>query len=214
MLEIPLYALSGFFMKISDDMHDKKNNILLGILAGILCGLLLGYLVTVSVDAAYIFFGIFIGTFLAKKINCINHIITAIVFAAIVFLLGFPAVGIGTLAICSIAAYIDEIGNDNKRIYEKSKILETFFEYRFTLKTAILVLAVFGVIQSVYPAFKIYGIYFLGIQTFLYFLLFELSYELAGLKFDAIYDRVYGIFGSPDWVLRFKNRIMLKSGQI
>ena len=198
MLEIPLYALSGFFMKISDDMHDKKNNILLGILAGILCGLLLGYLVTVSVDAAYIFFGIFIGTFLAKKINCINHIITAIVFAAIVFLLGFPAVGIGTLAICSIAAYIDEIGNDNKRIYEKSKILETFFEYRFTLKTAILVLAVFGVIQSVYPAFKIYGIYFLGIQTFLYFLLFELSYELAGLKFDAIYDRVYGIFGSPD----------------
>ena len=58
MLEIPLYALSGFFMKISDDMHDKKNNMVLGILAGILCGLMLGYLVTISVDAAYIFFGV------------------------------------------------------------------------------------------------------------------------------------------------------------
>ncbi len=198
MLEIPLYALSGFFMKISDDMHDKKNNIFLGILAGILCGLFLGYLVTISIDAAYIFFGVFIGTFLAKKINCINHIITAVIFMIIVFLLGFPIIGIGTLIICSIAAYIDEIGNDNKRVYEKSRILETFFEYRFALKTAILVLAIFGIIQSFYPAFKIYGIYFLGIQTFLYFLLFELSYELAGLKFDAIYDRVYSMFGSPE----------------
>lgn len=198
MLEIPLYALSGFFMKISDDMHDKKNNMFLGILAGILCGLLLGYLVTISVDAAYIFFGVFIGTFIAKKVNCINHIVTALIFFIIVFLLGFPAIGIGTLIICSIAAYIDEIGNDNKRIYEKNKILEIFFEYRFALKTTILILAIFGAIQSFYPGFKIYGIYFLGIQTFLYFLLFEISYELAGLKFDAIYDRVYSMFGNPE----------------
>lgn len=114
------------------------------------------------------------------------------------FLLGFPAVGLGTLAICTIAAYIDEIGNDNKRIYEKSRILKIFFEYRFALKTAIFILAIFGTIQSFYPGFKIYGIYFLGIQTFLYFLMFEISYEVAGLKFDAIYDRVYSMFGNPD----------------
>ena len=198
MLEIPLYALSGFFMKISDDMHDKKNNMLFGALAGILCGLLLGYLVTISVDAAYIFFGVFIGTFLSKKVNCLNHIVTAIIFVIIVLLLGFPAVGLGTLIICSIAAYIDEIGNDNKRIYEKSKILEIFFEYRFALKTAILVLAIFGTIQNFYPGFEIYGIHFLGILTFLYFLMFEISYELAGLKFDAIYDIVYSRFGNPE----------------
>lgn len=198
MLEIPLYALSGFFMKISDDMHDKKNNMVLGILAGILCGLMLGYLVTISIDAAYIFFGVFLGTFLSKKVNCINHIVTALIFVIIVFLLGFPAVGLGTLAICTIAAYIDEIGNDNKRIYEKSRILEIFFEYRFALKTAILILAILGTIQSFYPGFTIYGIYFLGIQTFLYFLLFEISYEIAGLKFDAIYDKVYSMFGNPE----------------
>jgi hypothetical protein len=198
MLEIPLYALSGFFMKISDDMHDKKNNMIFGALAGILCGLLLGYLVTISVDAAYIFFGVFIGTFLSKKVNCLNHIVTAIIFIIIVLLLGFPAIGIGTLIICSIAAYIDEIGNDNKRIYEKSKILEIFFEYRFALKTAILILAIFGTIHSFYPGFEIYGIHFLGILTFLYFLMFEISYELAGLKFDAIYDIVYSRFGNPE----------------
>lgn len=198
MLEILLYPLSGFFMKISDDMHDKKNNRILGILAGILCGLFLGYLVTVNVDAAYIFFGVFIGTFLSKKVNCINHIITAIIFLIIVFLLGFPEIGIITLAICSIAAFIDEIGNDNEKIYAKSKILETFFEYRFTLKTTIFVLAVFGLLSSFYPAFQVYGVHFMEIQTLIYFLMFEFAYEFAGLKFDAIYDRVYNIFESME----------------
>ena len=196
MLEMLLYPLSGFFMKISDDMHDKKNNKLLGMLAGVLCGVFLGYLVTVSLDAAYIFFGVFLGTFLAKKINCINHVITAVIFMSIAFLLGFPAIGIGTLLICTIAAYFDEIGNDNQRIYKKSKYLEMFFEYRFALKTAILVLAIFGIINSFYPAFQIYGVHFMAIQTLVLFLTFELAYEFAGLKFDAIYDRIYNFIGS------------------
>ena len=193
MLEMLLYPLSGFFMKISDDMHDKKNNKLLGMLAGVLCGVFLGYLVTISLDAAYIFFGVFLGTFLAKKINCINHVITAVIFISIAFLLGFPAIGIGTLLICTIAAYFDEIGNDNQRIYKKSKYLEMFFEYRFALKTVILVLAIFGIINSFYPAFQIYGVHFMAIQTLILFLTFELAYEFAGLKFDAIYDRIYSL---------------------
>lgn len=196
MLEILLYPLSGFFMKISDDMHDKKNNKLLGMLAGILCGAFLGYLVTVSLDAAYIFFGVFIGTFLAKKVNCINHIVTAIIFLLIAFLIGFPEMGVATLLICTFAAYIDEIGNDNKRIYKKSKFLEIFFEYRFALKTMILILALFGVINAFYPAFQIYGIHFMAIQTLVLFLTFELAYEFAGLKFDAFYDRIYSLMES------------------
>jgi len=191
-LEIILYPLSGFFMKISDDMHDKKNNRVLGILAGVLCGLLLGYLVTISLDAAYIFFGVFIGTFLAKKINCINHVITAIIFLVVAFLLGFPAIGIGTLALCSIAAFIDEMGNDNQRLY-KNKFIKTFFEYRFTLKAAIFILAVLGILNSIYPAFSIYGIHFMTIWTFILFLTFELAYEFAGIKFDSIYDRFYSL---------------------
>ena len=198
MLEILLYPLSGFFMKISDDMHDKKNNKILGILAGVLCGLFLGYLVTISVDAAYIFFGVFIGTFLAKKINCINHIVTAAIFLIVAFLIGIPAIGIITLAICTVAAFIDEIGNDNKKIYAKSRILETFFEYRFTLKTTIFILAVFGILNGIYPDFQSYGVHFMGINTLIYFLMFELAYEFAGLKFDAIYDKVFGLIGNTE----------------
>ncbi|MGB9938136.1 MAG: hypothetical protein ACPK7O_10485 [Methanobacterium sp.] len=183
-------------MKISDDMHDKKNNKILGILSGIICGVFLGYLVTVSLDAAYIFFGVFIGTFLAKKINCINHIVTAIIFLSIAFAFGFPQIGVITLTICTLAAYIDEIGNDNFRIYKKSKLLEIFFEYRFALKTAIFILALFGVISSFYPGFQIYGVYFMAIQTLIFFLTFELAYEIAGLKFDAIYDWFYNLLGN------------------
>lgn len=196
MLEILLYPLSGFFMKISDDMHDKKNNKLLGMLAGILCGVFLGYLLTFSLDAAYIFFGVFIGTFLAKKINCINHAVTAVIFLLVAFLQGFPAIGIGTLAVCAVAAYIDEIGNDNKGIYKKSRILEIFFEYRFALKTVILVLALFGVINSFYPDFQVYGVHFMQVQTLILFLTFELAYEFAALKFDSIYERIYSIIGT------------------
>jgi len=196
LLEILLYLLSGFFMKISDDMHDKKNNKLFGMLAGILCGVFMGYLVTFSLDAAYIFFGVFTGTFLAKKINCINHAVTAAIFLLIAFLNGFPVIGIGTLAVCAIAAYIDEIGNDNKRIYIKSRILEIFFKYRFALKTVILVLALFGVISSFYPGFQVHGIHFIAIQSLVLFLIFELAYEFAGLKFDSIYERIYSIIGT------------------
>jgi hypothetical protein len=71
--------------------------------------------------------------------------------------------------------------------------LETFFEYRFTLKTAILILVLFGLINSFYPAFQIYGVHFMAIQTLILFFTFELAYEFAGLKFDAIYNRIYTI---------------------
>jgi len=198
LLEILLYSLSGFFMKISDDMHDKKNNKFFGMLTGILCGVFMGYLVTFSLDAIYIFFGVFTGTFLAKKINCINHAVTAVIFLLIVFLKGLPLIGIGTLAVCTIAAYIDEIGNDNKRIYRKGRILEIFFKYRFALKTVILVLALFGIISSFYPGFQVYGIHFMTIQSLVLFLIFELAYEFAALKFDSIYGRIYSILKLKD----------------
>ncbi len=186
-------------MKLSDDMHDKKDNQFLGILSGIFCGFLLGYLVTISVDAAYIFFAIFIGTLLAKKINCVNHLVTATIFLGVAFLLGFPAIGMVTLIILTLAAYIDELGNDNPGIYKKSKIMEIFFQYRFALKTAIIVLALFGVINSFYPAFQNYGVHFMQLQTVFLFLLFELSYEFAGFKFDAIYYGIYRLANNLSW---------------
>ncbi|MBM4240716.1 MAG: hypothetical protein FJ150_03500 [Euryarchaeota archaeon] len=181
-------------MKLSDDAHDKKGNIFLGIFAGVLCGLFISYLVINSADATYIFLGILIGTLVAKKIDCINHFVTLLVFLGIIIIFGLPSISIFTLIICTMAAYIDEIGNDNKWVSKKNEKLELFFKYRFALKLVILVLASFGTLQIFYPSFKIAGIQFLHFSTFIYFLAFEISYEVAGLKFDAIYNGFYSFF--------------------
>jgi len=69
-----------------------------------------------------------------------------------------------------------------------------FFEYRFTLKIAVLVFAILGLLQSIYPGLKIPGVQYFLLQTFVYFILFDLFYELAGLKFNTIYDGLNSIF--------------------
>lgn len=204
-MEIFYYALSGFLMKLSDDAHDKKNNHILGIIAGILCGLCIGYLVINSADAACIFFGILIGTCAAKKINCINHFISSAVFLGMALFFGIPQIGILTLIVCSIAAYIDEIGNDNRWIAQKSRKLEIFFRYRFTLKIVILLLVVLGILESIVPGLDIYGIQYLQAYTFAYFLIFELSYDFAGLTFDGVYNGFYSLFRIFRGVYRSSN---------
>lgn len=188
-LIIPLgYALSGFLMKLSDDSFDEKQDKIFAIISGIICGVLIGFLAVESIDAAYIFFGIFFGTLFSRKIDGIHHILTLIAFVSITLLFGLPEMGLLTLFICSLSAYLDEIGNDNLKIAEKSKFLEFFFRYRFTMKIAILVLSILGLWQLI-TGITFYGLDVLSPWTIFYFILFEISYELAGHLFDGIYDR-------------------------
>ncbi len=187
-----LYAFSGFFMKLSDDAYDKKKNIFLAIVAGILCGSFIGYLAVTSADAACIFIAILIGTLLSLKIDSLNHIAALLLFVLIVVYIGIPMIGIITLLICSIAAFLDEVGNDNRFI--KNKLLKLFFEYRFTLKITVFMFALLGLLQSSYPALQIPGVQYFLLPTFIYFLLFDLFYELAGLKFDTIYNGLNSFF--------------------
>ena len=188
MLEIIFYSLSGFFMKLSDDSYDQKNEKSLAIIFGILSGLTIGYLVVTSLDAAYIFMGILIGTLLSKKIDGIHHIITSTVFLFIALIFKIPSIRIVTLVLCSFAAFIDEIGNDNRSISKISKFFGLFFKFRFSLKIVVLVLSIFGLIQMFYINFEIPGLEFMKFYTIFYFMFFELSYEVAGLKFETIYN--------------------------
>lgn len=177
-----LYSISGFLMKFSDDEYDEKSNKKIAIFIGIICGISIAYLTTNNTDAVYIFFGILIGNGLSLKIDGIHHIATLCTFAVIVIFSGIPSLNIATLLICIITAFIDEIGNDNERIYKRSEFLRFFFEYRFTMKIAISLLAILGYLQT-YMGFQIAIIDFLSFQTFICFILFELSYELAGSIF-------------------------------
>ena len=189
-----LYALSGFFMKLSDDAYDRKKNIFLAIFAGILCGVFVGYLAVTSADAACIFIAIVVGTLLSLKVDSLNHVAALVLFILIVVYIGIPSIGIVTLIICSIAAFIDEVGNDNLWVKNRGKMTELFFEYRFSLKITVLLFAVLGILQTLFPLLKIPGIQYFLFQTFLYFILFDLFYEIAGLKFDVIYNGLNSFF--------------------
>jgi hypothetical protein len=173
-------------MKISDDANDRKNNKFLGVVAAVICGISIGYLAVTNADAAVIFLSILIGTLAAWKIDCLNHIISLLIFLGIIIIIGFPTIGILTLIVCAGAAFLDEMGNDSKWV-ARNNILYNFFQYRFTLKIIILLFAVLGLFKTLIP-FQIQGLQFLSFYTFIFFCLFEISYELVGLKFDAIYE--------------------------
>ena len=189
-LEALLYALSGFFMKFSDDAMDQKNNHILGVASGIICVIGIGYLAVNFPDAATIFLAILLGTLLSAKVDKLGHLITLIIFAVILFIWGIPTIGIITLAICTVAAWFDEVGNDREQL-KGIKIVEKFFKYRCALKITVLILSILGGLQLTH---QIPGLNFFQPITFIYFMLFDLAYELAGLKFDSIYNGLQGIY--------------------
>lgn len=166
------YFLSGFFMKLSDDFYDEKSDVRKAIFLGIACGLFTALACSIDLDAACIFIAILIGNILALKVDGIHHIATMASFIIAFIFLGFPHftfLSIATIVICMIGAIIDEMGNDNEEIYEKSKYLEYFFDYRFALKVVILLLVLIGL---------------LNIWSFIYFLCFEIAYEIARVLFE------------------------------
>ncbi|AMK15154.1 hypothetical protein SAMN02910297_00946 [Methanobrevibacter olleyae] len=159
-------------MKLSDDEYDEKSNKILAIIIGIVCGLFTAYASSVDLDASCIFIAILIANILALKVDGIHHISTMASFLITFILLGFQSFtfsSIITIVICMIGAIIDEIGNDNDKIYKKSKVLEYFFDYRFALKVVILLLVFIGL---------------LNILSFVYFLCFEIAYEIARILFE------------------------------
>lgn len=159
-------------MKFSDDEYDEKSNKILSIILGIICGIFTAYASAIDIDAASIFIAILIGNILALKVDGIHHIATMVSFLIVFIFLGIPSFtmnSIFVIVICIIGAIIDEIGNDNEKIYKKSKFLEYFFDYRFTLKVTIFILAIFGL---------------LSFWSLLYFLCFEIAYEIARVIFE------------------------------
>ncbi|MDO9044399.1 MAG: hypothetical protein Q7U35_03735 [Methanobacteriaceae archaeon] len=186
------YMFSGFLMKFSDDAYDERGDKKFASILGIICGLCIGFLVVNSVDATYIFFGILLGTLFSKKIDGVHHILTLATFVLVAFIYGIPQISILTLIICSIAAFIDEIGNDNLKISDKSHFFGIFFRYRFALKITIFALAFLGLYQSI-TGFNIMNMEFLSFSAFFLFILFEISYELSGRYFEIAYNWIKAI---------------------
>ncbi|MDP3035080.1 MAG: hypothetical protein Q8M97_08235, partial [Methanobacteriaceae archaeon] len=117
---------------------------------------------------------------------------TLATFVLVAFIYGIPQISILTLIICSIAAFIDEIGNDNLKISDKSHFFGIFFRYRFALKITIFALAFLGLYQSI-TGFNIMNMEFLSFSAFFLFILFEISYELSGRYFEIAYNWIKAI---------------------
>lgn len=199
--DVVCFALSGFFMKFSDEAIDVKNNKNLGIFADVICVVFTLLVSVVNGDAACIFLSILIGTGLSKKIDSINHIIAAILFIILLVIIGFPEFSWLCLIICIFANLIDEYGNDkyDEKIEKNSNVNETlldkFFKYRCTLKVTVLILSLLGLVNVLFNNTIISGIMFFQPTTFILLYIFDLSYEIAGVSFDRIYNIFQSFFG-------------------
>lgn len=158
-------------MKYSDDLFDVNNNLVFACVFGILCAVASALATVYSLEAAYIFLAILIGNFIALKVDGIHHILTLIIFIVILLICGIPELNIIILLICVLAALSDEVGHELISKFTQNKFLNLFFEYRFVMKIVILLLAVCGVFN---------------IWLFVCFILFEISYTVAGILFESL----------------------------
>lgn len=185
------FALSGFFMKASDEFADEKDNTIMAIITGFLCVIFSLYVSHINGDATCIFISILIGTGLALKVDTINHIMSAIIFLLILFTIGFPQVSPFCLVLSIIAAYADERGNDYADEKENKGLELNFFEkllkYRYIFKFTVLLLSLLGLIQYFNPNFLGNMMFFKPI-TIVYFYLFDLSYEFSNTLVDGFND--------------------------
>ena len=187
--DIICFSLSGIFMKLSDELMDVSHNKFLSVLSDILCVIVTLLVSVVNGDAACIFLSILIGTAFAHKVDSINHIIAAILFVVILFISGFPHFSLICLIVCTIAAYIDERGNDISDKKEKegddTGFIYTFFKYRYTMKLAVLAFSVIGIANMYLPGSMFMNFSFNPL-TFIYFYLFDICYEFVGSYYNNI----------------------------
>ncbi|MFW9913099.1 MAG: hypothetical protein ACFFEU_11540, partial [Candidatus Thorarchaeota archaeon] len=115
---------------------------------------------------------IVLGVLLSGKVNRPQFLVGFIMMTALLLLGGIPAISNGTalfalLFILLLAAIVDERGNDWADSGER-KWTAYFFNYRFTLKVAVVLLSI---IWTDFFATAV-GLWF-----------FDLGYELAGFAF-------------------------------
>ena len=156
-------------MKYSDDSFDVNHDLISASVFGILCALASAAATVTDIGAAYIFIAILIGNLFALKVDGIHHIITLIIFVVICLICGIPDLSLVILVICILAALCDEIGHETISKITKNRFMNLFFEYRFVMKIAVLLLAFYGAFD---------------ILVFVCFIVFELAYESAGIVFE------------------------------
>ncbi len=190
------FALSGYFMKASDEYKDNEDNLYYAIITGVLCVIFTLWVSINNGDAACIFISILVGTALAYKVDTFNHILSAVLFILLLLIFGFPHFSWLCLILCTIAAYLDEKGNDLIDEKEKSgedlTIIDKLLKYRYVMKITVFILSLLTLIKILIPGTFLDGLLFFQPITIVYFYLFDLCYEF----YEDLSDRFNDIFQS------------------
>jgi len=148
------YPLLGAGIKFIDAAFDEKTfSKKLAMIIAPLLGVLWAYTMFIDSVSATILLAVVVGVFVTGKIDNYAHLIGMLSIFGILLLVGVELLFI-PLAFLILAGITDELGND--RIDKKKNLLDEsrfshrfailFFEHRWTLKVAILIMAFIGVV--------------------------------------------------------------------
>jgi len=152
------FGILGAGIKYIDAAYDEKTfnkKIALGVAP--LLGLLWAYTMLINPVAATILLAVVIGVLFKGKIDNAAHFAGLAVILAIIFIAGVQLMVV-PLVFLAFAALLDEFGNDfvdkkksslnmNKQSH---RFVVSFFDQRWVLKVAILVLGLAGVIPLIF----------------------------------------------------------------
>lgn len=152
------FGILGAGIKFIDAAYDEKTfNKKIALCIAPFLGLLWAFTMLINPVAATILLAVIFGVVLKGKIDNIAHFMGLIIIVIIVFFAGVQLM-IVPLIFLALAALLDEFGNDYvdkkrnslKKIKLKHKIFFRFFDQRWTLKVAILIFSIVGIIPFVF----------------------------------------------------------------
>ena len=174
------FGILGAGIKYIDAAYDEKTfNKKVALCVAPFLGLLWAFTMLINPVAATILLAVIFGVVLKGKIDNIAHFIGLIVIVAIVFFAGVQLMII-PLVFLALAALLDEFGNDFvdkkknnlSRIKLYHKFIIAFFDQRWTLKVAILILSIIGTIPFVF-----------------FFSMLMFDYAYLGVRFYSVFKQ-------------------------
>jgi ABC-type amino acid transport system permease subunit len=163
------YFLAGLTLKIGDDLLDELDKPDLSWVPLALAGILFGFIMTVSEYDLALITSIIIGVIASGKVNRLQFVVGFVLIFVVVLFVGIPPISswldwLTLVIMMFLAAVLDERGNEwtDKEVSPRAY---KFFEYRFTLKVSVILIALIW--PLLLPAAV--GLWF-----------FDLGYEIVG----------------------------------
>ena len=180
MLPVVFMLGGGFLLKWVDEVGDRYNSErayeyeMIGVLSAIVTGMGLGWVAAQTSMWGALVFGIILGVFITGKIDTV-YLWLGVLVSIIGWMYwgSFSILGVWGIVwafVVSFGVAFDEIGHEATKGVEANRVLAWFFEYRWTLRTLVIVMFIGGFVDG----WNVLGIwlfdlgYLFGEKTFPY----------------------------------------------